>query len=30
MDTIENSGLFKNDSQIDDLRFKRMFVKPPG
>ena len=30
MDTIENSGLFKNDNQIDDIRYKRMFVKPPG
>ncbi len=30
MDTIEKSGLFKNDNQIDDIRYKRMFVKPPG
>lgn len=30
MDTIEKSGLFKNDNQIDDIRYRRMFVKPPG
>ena len=30
MDTIQDSGLFKNDAQIDDIRYKRMFVKPPG
>ena len=30
IDTLENSGLFKNDSQIDDLHFIRECVKSPG
>jgi len=30
IDSIQASGLFKNDNQIDDIRLKRMHVKPPG
>jgi len=30
MDTLENSGLFKDDSQIDNLHYVRRPASPPG
>ncbi len=30
LDTLEYSGLFDDDSQVDDLRYVRRSVSPPG